>query len=54
MSALYSVAEIRRIERAAQAELPAGTLMQRAGEACARHASALTAAAEQTHILILA
>lgn len=52
--ALYSVAEIRRVERAAQAELPAGALMQRAGEACARHASVLAAGAERTYILILA
>lgn len=38
-SALYSVAEIRAIEQSAQADLPAGTLMQRAGQASAEAAS---------------
>ena len=33
--ALYSIAEIRRIEQAALAELPSGTLMRRAGQAAA-------------------
>lgn len=35
MTPLYSVAEIRDIEHAAAARLPAGTLMQRAGQAAA-------------------
>jgi ADP-dependent NAD(P)H-hydrate dehydratase / NAD(P)H-hydrate epimerase len=35
---LYSVAEIREVERNAQNALPPFTLMQRAGEAAARHA----------------
>jgi hydroxyethylthiazole kinase-like uncharacterized protein yjeF len=35
---LYSVAEIREVERIAQAALPPFTLMQRAGEAAARYA----------------
>lgn len=38
MKSLFSVAEIREIERAAKADLPAGTLMQRAGQAAARAA----------------
>ncbi|WP_034292631.1 bifunctional ADP-dependent NAD(P)H-hydrate dehydratase/NAD(P)H-hydrate epimerase [Herbaspirillum sp. RV1423] len=54
MSALYSIAEIRQIEHAAQAELPPYTLMQRAGEACARHALSLVAGEDEAHILILA
>lgn len=56
MSALYSVVEIRQIENAAQAELPSYTLMQRAGEACARRALSLVAveAEDEPHILILA
>ena len=41
MHALYSVAEIRAIEQAALAELPPGTLMQRAGQAAAVAALAL-------------
>ena len=32
---LYRVAELRRLEQAAQAALPPGTLMQRAGAAAA-------------------
>src|SRR5450830_121278 len=54
MSALYSIAEIRRIENAARADLPPYTLMQRAGEACARLALSLTAAEDEAHVLILA
>src|SRR5450830_1860780 len=54
MNALYSIAEIRQIEHAAQAELPSYTLMQRAGEACARQALSMLAGAEEAHILILA
>ncbi|MGZ3238009.1 MAG: NAD(P)H-hydrate epimerase, partial [Burkholderiaceae bacterium] len=41
MTALYSVKEIRDIEQAAQATLPQGTLMQRAGQAGAKAALAL-------------
>ncbi len=40
-SALYTVAEIRHIERTAMAALPPGTLMQRAGAAAARRAAEL-------------
>ncbi|WP_016835200.1 bifunctional ADP-dependent NAD(P)H-hydrate dehydratase/NAD(P)H-hydrate epimerase [Herbaspirillum lusitanum] len=54
MSALYSIAEIRRIEHAAKAELPSYTLMQRAGEACARRALSLVAGDDDVHVLILA
>lgn len=38
---IYSVAEIREVERIAQAALPPFTLMQRAGEAAARYAVGL-------------
>ncbi len=41
LTALYSVSEIRAIEQANLAVLPAGTLMQRAGKAAARAASHL-------------
>jgi len=44
MIALYSIAEIRAIERAALAALPAGTLMRRAGLAAAELARTLLAA----------
>jgi hydroxyethylthiazole kinase-like uncharacterized protein yjeF len=54
MSALYSIAEIRRIEHAAKAELPSYTLMQRAGEACARRALSLVAGDDDVHVLVLA
>ncbi len=54
MSALYSIAEIRQIEHAAQAELPSYTLMQRAGEACARRALSLVAGDDDVHVLVLA
>jgi len=54
MSALYSIAEIRQIEHAAQAELPSYTLMQRAGEACARRALSLVAGDDDIHVLVLA
>ncbi|MFL9879801.1 NAD(P)H-hydrate dehydratase [Herbaspirillum rhizosphaerae] len=54
MSALYSIAEIRQIEHAAKAGLPSYTLMQRAGEACARLALSLVAGEDEIHVLILA
>ncbi|ASU38699.1 bifunctional ADP-dependent NAD(P)H-hydrate dehydratase/NAD(P)H-hydrate epimerase [Herbaspirillum sp. meg3] len=54
MSALYSIAEIRQIENAAKAKLPSYTLMQRAGEACARLALSLVANEDEIHVLILA
>jgi len=54
MSALYSVAELRQIEHAALAELPSYTLMQRAGEACARKVLHLLAGEPDVHVLILA
>lgn len=40
---LYTVAEIRRLEQAAQAGLPPGALMQRAGTAAAAHIQSLLA-----------
>lgn len=55
MGALYSVAEIRQAERAAAAQLPPGTLMQRAGRAAGRVAVGLLAGAPPAHdILVLA
>jgi len=54
MNALYSVAELRQIEHAAQAELPSHTLMQRAGEACARLALSLLPEQTDVHLLVLA
>lgn len=53
---LYSVAEIRAIEQAAQTDLPPGTLMQRAGQAAAAAALALLSApdaAEQPEARVL-
>lgn len=53
---LYSVAEIRAIEQAALADLPPGTLMQRAGKAAAAAALALMAAPEaapEARVLVL-
>jgi hydroxyethylthiazole kinase-like uncharacterized protein yjeF len=43
MTSLYSVSEIREIEHAALAALPAGALMQRAGQAAAKAALELIA-----------
>ncbi|WP_348698190.1 NAD(P)H-hydrate dehydratase [Duganella fentianensis] len=55
MNPLYSVAEIRSIEQAAAAALPAGVLMQRAGQAAAKKAlDLLPATARGTHVLALA
>lgn len=54
MSALYSVAEIRQIEQSTQADMSSYTLMQRAGEACARSVLALLGGIDDVHILILA
>ena len=57
MHTLYSAAEISKIEKAALAELPPYTLMQRAGEACARLALRLIEninKLDNPHILILA
>ncbi|RJG06035.1 NAD(P)H-hydrate dehydratase [Noviherbaspirillum cavernae] len=54
-TALFSASEIRDIERAAQTTLPAGTLMQRAGEAAAELALELIQSAGDTaNVLILA
>lgn len=54
-TALYSVSEIRAIEQAAISALPAGTLMQRAGQAAAQAAKSLiTAPASDTSVLVLA
>lgn len=54
MNALYSVTQIRAIEQAAQASLPCGTLMQRAGQAAARRALELVHAHPHPRILVLA
>jgi hydroxyethylthiazole kinase-like uncharacterized protein yjeF len=52
-TALYSVAEIRSIEQAAHAALPPGTLMQRAGQAAAELAIALTGAPQNLAKLLV-
>ncbi|WP_426197468.1 NAD(P)H-hydrate dehydratase [Massilia sp. DWR3-1-1] len=56
MKFLYTVAQLRAIERAASATLPAGTLMQRAGQAAANVALALIAGLpkERRSVLLLA
>jgi hydroxyethylthiazole kinase-like uncharacterized protein yjeF len=55
MNPLYSVAEIRAIERAAAAKLPPGALMQRAGQASANAAlDLLPFATKQARVLVLA
>lgn len=54
MGALYSVAEIRQAEQAAAAKLPAGALMQRAGQAAARIAVELLGDAPARPVLVLA
>lgn len=55
MTALYSLAEIRAIEHAAKRMLPAGTLMQRAGQASANIAlSMLPHGSADKSVLILA
>lgn len=55
MTALYTVHEIRAIEQAALSGLPAGTLMQRAGQAAADLARTLLADARgKGRILVLA
>jgi len=55
MTALYSTAEIRQIEQAALLQLPAYTLMQRAGKAAANAAlRLLPASAHKARILVLA
>jgi hydroxyethylthiazole kinase-like uncharacterized protein yjeF len=56
MNHLYTVAQLRVIERAAGAALPAGALMQRAGQAAANVALALLAGLpkERRSVLLLA
>jgi ADP-dependent NAD(P)H-hydrate dehydratase / NAD(P)H-hydrate epimerase len=55
MHPLYSVTEIRAIEQAALSRLPAGTLMQRAGQAAAKMAlELLPVAPKYAKILVLA
>lgn len=55
MNALYSVAEIRTIERAALDELPVFTLMQRAGHAAASTVrNLLSNAVPETTVLVIA
>ena len=54
MQALYSVDEIRALERAAAAQLAPGTLMRRAGMAGANAALALLPAGEAHAVLVLA
>jgi len=51
---LYSVAQIRAIEAAAQAQLPPGTLMRRAGEAAATYALEVLNGLPTGRILVLA
>ena len=54
MTALYSLIEIRAVESAAQAVLPPGTLMQRAGSAAAELALSLLPEKDPHRILVLA
>ncbi|MBS1187817.1 MAG: carbohydrate kinase family protein [Burkholderiaceae bacterium] len=55
MNPLYSIAEIRAVEQAALAELPPGTLMQRAGKAAADCAHGILGnEPEQAQVLVLA
>jgi hydroxyethylthiazole kinase-like uncharacterized protein yjeF len=54
MKPLYTVEEIRRIEQAALATLPAGSLMQRAGAAAAHLALELLGTAQHARVLVLA
>jgi hydroxyethylthiazole kinase-like uncharacterized protein yjeF len=55
MNPLYTVAEIRAIERAATATLPPGALMQRAGQASANAAlDLLPLTTNQARVLVLA
>ena len=55
MNPLYTVAEIRAIERAAAATLPSGALMQRAGQASANAAlDLLPLTTNQARVLVLA
>ena len=51
---LYTVAQVRAIEEAAYAGLPAGTLMRRAGEATARFALELLGERRDRPVLVLA
>jgi hydroxyethylthiazole kinase-like uncharacterized protein yjeF len=51
---LYSVEQIRAIEQAAQAQLPPGTLMQRAGEAASTYALEVLGGLPNGRILVLA
>ncbi|TFW28934.1 NAD(P)H-hydrate dehydratase [Massilia horti] len=51
---LYTVDEIRAIERAATAALPPGTLMERAGQAAARFALELIDGARHQPVLVMA
>jgi hydroxyethylthiazole kinase-like uncharacterized protein yjeF len=51
---LYSVAQIRAIEQAAQSQLPAGTLMRRAGEAASTYALEVLGGLPAGRVLVLA
>jgi ADP-dependent NAD(P)H-hydrate dehydratase / NAD(P)H-hydrate epimerase len=51
---LYSVAQIRAIEQAAQSQLPPGALMQRAGEAASTYALEVLGGLPAGRILVLA
>lgn len=51
---LYSVAQIRAIEQAAQSQLPPGTLMRRAGEAASTYALEVLGGLPTGRILVLA
>ncbi len=54
MKALYTVAQVRAIERSASATLEPGTLMQRAGQAAANVALAMLAGRANRSVLLLA
>lgn len=54
MNPLYTVAEIRAVEREAAAALPAGALMERAGKAAASAAHAMLGGAAGARVLLLA
>lgn len=54
MDALFSTAQVRQVEQAAAAMLPAGTLMERAGIAATESALALAGPTAGARILVLA
>ena len=54
MDALFSTAQVRQVEQAAAAVLPAGTLMERAGSAATEAAIALAGPPSGARVLVLA